>query len=68
MRTVVSADTPRENFTTTSHLVARLGALRSKTCVSQQDMGSRLSSPNLSFKTEVHEHALEFNPSKLEVE
>jgi hypothetical protein len=50
MHTVVSADTPSANATTTSD--SETGALRSKTCVSQRDRDSRLLSPELTFKTE----------------
>jgi hypothetical protein len=79
MHTVVSADTPSANVTTTSHLVARRATFDYLRLAAEQGfmpivVRTEFHNRGIEHETEFqnrgieNEHALEFNPSKLEVE
>jgi hypothetical protein len=69
MHTVVSADAPSANVTTTSHSVARRATFDNyMRLAAEQGFTPIIVRTEFQNRGTEHEHALEFNPSKLEVE
>ena len=68
MHTVVSADTPSANVTTTSHSVARRATFDNQRLAAEQGFTPIIVRTEFQNRGIFHEHVLEFNPSKLEVE
>ena len=69
MHTVVSDDTPSANVTTTSHSVARRATFDNYIrLAAEQGFTPIIVRTEFQNRGILHEHALEFNPSKLEVE
>jgi hypothetical protein len=65
---VVSADTPSANVTTTSHSVARHATFDNLRLAAEQGFATITVRTEFQNRRILHEHALEFHPSKLEVE
>jgi hypothetical protein len=68
MHTVVSADTPSANVTTTGKSVARRGTFDNLRLAAKQGFTPITVRTEFQNRGIEHEHALEFHPSKLEVE
>jgi hypothetical protein len=68
MHTVVSADTSSENVTTTSHSAARRAMFGNLRLAAEQGFTPIIARTEFQNRGIEHEHALEFYPSKLEVE
>jgi hypothetical protein len=68
MYTVVSADTPSANVTTTSHSIARRATFDNLRFAAEQGLTPIIVRTEFQNRGIEHEHALEFHPSKLEVE
>jgi hypothetical protein len=68
MHTVVSADTPSANFTMPSHSVARRATFDNLRLAAEQGFTPIIVRTEFQNRGIEHEPALEFHPSKLEVE
>jgi hypothetical protein len=69
MHTVVGADTPSANVTTTSHSVARRVTFDNyMRLAAEQGFTPIIVRTEFQNRGILHEHALEFHPRKLEVE
>ena len=68
MHTVVSADTPSANVTTTSHSVPRRATFDNLRLAAEQGFTPIIVRTEFQNRGILHQHALEFHPSKLKVE
>jgi hypothetical protein len=68
MHIVLSADTPSANVTTASHSVARRATFDNLRLAAEQGFAPITVRTVLQNRGTEHENALEFHPSKLEVE
>jgi hypothetical protein len=68
VQTVLSADTPSAIFTAPSDSVARRATFDNCRLAAEQGFTLVIARTECQKRGSVHEHALEFHPSKLEVE